>query len=1013
MDENNVPQMSEHLSGKSDDESDGKFLIAKPSGTHKINVLSDEAESNEATPEVLFPALDSVEQLGTEGRLSTVQIAQMKHRFFKLRGLLSKIRNNEFNLIKLSRNWAVHLDSLNESLSKADKYPEGYNTKADTLRQQLLNANNRLLQISERNDALNYTIESLKDEKRILQNEYNRMPKEEDIINMREELEKSVSEVKKEINRRSGETRQLTQTLKDTKEMLGQVTKLKNDVEEQCQNLVSESVAIQSKPLQIMKESDKLQAQKDEVERLKTETLGEQSKLQDEMLSLESLYLQLEQESVKLKTQSAKRQKKLDDLQSQYEAVNVHICQLEQKNSEMTLQKTEKELEMDHLKQELLQLKDRINQQTRWREEFIRKARKADTILQTLKESVKFTMKTCAEKHMNCLAVKQAGQDTELLKKRTQLTHDIKRLKEMLVSQCQLTEVEQTKLRQSLQQVDQMNYDLANLRIALVELTRLITIKTDEREQKSRDLLLAQSRYTRIQDDIKSKELQINEYEKSLYGTQKKLKDFAQLYETVKEERNNCLGFIQLANQHIQELNEKIRISANEIEILKNNLAHKEDLLTKQRNKIEKAIAARDLLRNEFSKLSCTIEDNEAQKERMKQSIQRQNVIITQTTRQLEDLKDSIGHVIKLRNCRAIELVERNEEFCVLQEKLNLQNLTLHKGEVEMNKLGEEIRCLQLIKNDLHRTNESLRKEGKEREKLQNEILSSQLQLAVCQNRVTRLENSATSPTAFLLDSETGLAVKQDLIKCKDKINTNIVLYESRVNELSGKHEDSAELRRKIDALEVQIFGREKKLLELNLLLDAVECLVNKLDKQVNMGKDVTLTLAIRTNEQKVTTIQATKRLKAKTAEVTMLMTTTLELERQVEGRRAFLKECYRRMKAGNPPTDDIIRELEKYNRVIQWKCKRAISKALESDEYWTTAPERPNVYVMHRNVANKPNESPPNQVSNPASSDDQISSQKMNLLLIPYGAHAPFRPSDPSSHMRHFRKPELKPIDT
>ncbi|RTG90182.1 uncharacterized protein DC041_0006883 [Schistosoma bovis] len=853
---------------------------------------------------------------------------------------------------------SIQLDSLNESLSKADNYPEGYNTKADKLREQLLNANNRLLQIEERNDELSYTIESLKDEKRMLQNEYNRMPKEEDVTNLRKLLEKSVSEVKSEMNKRSGETRQLTQTLQDTKEMLGQINKLKNDAEEQCQNLVSESGEIQSQLLQTMKETDKLQKQKD---------------------------------------QSTKKQKKLYDLQSQHEAVNMHVCQLEQKNTEMTQQKTEADLKMNHLKQELSQLKDHINQQTRLREAFIRKARKADNILQTLKESVKFTMKTCSEKHMNCLAMKQTGQDTQLLKKRAQLIHDIKKLKEMLLNQCQLTELEQTKLRQSLQQVDQMNYDLANLRIELVELTRLVTIKSDEREQKSRDFLIAQSRYTRIQDDIKSKQLQINEYDKSLNSTQKKLKDFAHLYEAIKEERNNCLSSIQLSNQHIQELSEKLRISANEIDILKNNLVHKEELTNKQRKNIEKVIAARDLLRNEFSKLSCTIKDNEEQKERMKQSIHRQNTIITQTTKQIENLKNAIGHVIKVRNSQAIEMVERNEEFCVLQEKLNIQNSTLNKGEIEMNKLEDEIKSLQLIKNDLKRENELLKKEGKEKEKLQNEILSSQLQLAVCQNRVAKLEKTAISPKAFLLDSETGVPIKKDLIKCKNQMNnTNIIIYETRLNELNGKNEDTAELRCKIDKLEIQIFSREKKLLELNLLLDAIKCLINKLEKQ------------------KGTTVQTTKRLKATTAELTMLMTTAFELEQQVKERRTFLKECYQRMEAGNPPTDDVIEELEKYNRIVQWKSERArISKALELDDYWTTAPERPNAYLIHRNVSNKSYENPPNTAPNPGSSDDQMSSPKTNSVLIPYGAHAPFRPNDPSSHMRHFRKPELKPVDT
>lgn len=47
--------------------------------------------------------------------------------------------------------------------------------------------------------------------------------------------------------------------------------------------------------------------------------------------------------------------------------------------------------------------------------------------------------------------------------------------------------------------------------------------------------------------------------------------------------------------------------------------------------------------------------------------------------------------------------------------------------------------------------------------------------------------------------------------------------------------------------------------------------------------RDVALTLAVKTNEQKGTIVQTTKRLKATTAELTMLMTTAFELEQQVK----------------------------------------------------------------------------------------------------------------------------------
>ncbi|XP_018650880.1 LOW QUALITY PROTEIN: hypothetical protein Smp_162720 [Schistosoma mansoni] len=46
---------------------------------------------------------------------------------------------------------------------------------------------------------------------------------------------------------------------------------------------------------------------------------------------------------------------------------------------------------------------------------------------------------------------------------------------------------------------------------------------------------------------------------------------------------------------------------------------------------------------------------------------------------------------------------------------------------------------------------------------------------------------------------------------------------------------------------------------------------------------DVALTLAVKTNEQKGTTVQTTKLLKATTAELTMLMTTAFDLEQQVK----------------------------------------------------------------------------------------------------------------------------------
>ena len=56
------------------------------------------------------------------------------------------------------------------------------------------------------------------------------------------------------------------------------------------------------------------------------------------------------------------------------------------------------------------------------------------------------------------------------------------------------------------------------------------------------------------------------------------------------------------------------------------------------------------------------------------------------------------------------------------------------------------------------------------------------------------------------------------------------------------------------------------------------------------------------------------------------------------------------------------------------------------SNGVYTTAEPRPNAYV------------PDSEIELP--------------LPKPYGAHAPFKPSQPGANMRHIRKPQPAPID-
>lgn len=54
------------------------------------------------------------------------------------------------------------------------------------------------------------------------------------------------------------------------------------------------------------------------------------------------------------------------------------------------------------------------------------------------------------------------------------------------------------------------------------------------------------------------------------------MKDFAKLYDVIKNERNKCVNLIQTSTQKAAEMKEKIKILQNEIEILRTEVSKKD-----------------------------------------------------------------------------------------------------------------------------------------------------------------------------------------------------------------------------------------------------------------------------------------------------------------------------------------------------------------------------------------------------------------------------------------------------
>ena len=86
-----------------------------------------------------------------------------------------------------------------------------------------------------------------------------------------------------------------------------------------------------------------------------------------------------------------------------------------------------------------------------------------------------------------------------------------------------LTQHEKQVVEKGCQEEQRLLCEQGQLRVDVVDLSRLSQIKADEREQKARDFLKAELRYHKAIEDLKTKELAIQDNAKKFTEVQRRL----------------------------------------------------------------------------------------------------------------------------------------------------------------------------------------------------------------------------------------------------------------------------------------------------------------------------------------------------------------------------------------------------------------------------------------------------------------------------------------------------------
>ncbi|XP_070120282.1 coiled-coil domain-containing protein 146 isoform X5 [Equus przewalskii] len=805
------------------------------------------------------PAFICLHELHAMGKLPGTRMAELKAKYTLLHDTVISTQESEVQLLQDAKRFTEQIQQQQFHLQQADNFPEAFTTEVSKMREQLLKYQNEYNAVKEREFHNQYRLNSLTEEKNLIIKEFEKIPKPGD-----------------------------------------------------------EVVHHQTIPVQIGKEIEKTTRKKVEMEKKKLVLERELKELNDSLKKVENkINAAMEEKEEVIKEVEGKRAL-LEVKEREYNQL-VKLLELTRESEATSV--TERGILDLNLRNCLIDKQnyhDELSRKQREKERDFRNLKKMELLLKVSSDALTQTQAL----HRRLLLEMEAipKDDTTVSERRRELHKEVEVAKRNLTQQKILSEAESKLVEQQLAEENKLLKEQENMRDLVFNLVRLTQIKIDEKEQKSKDFLKAQQKYNSIVKEIKAKDLEIRIHRKKKREIHRRLREFAKLYDTIRNERNKLVNLLHKAHQKVNEIKERHKMILNELEILRNSAVTQERKLQNSMLKHANNVTIRQSMQNDVCKIVARLQEMKEKKEARLNNIDRLANMITMIEEEMVQLRKKYEKAVQHRNESGVQLIEREEEVCIFYEKVNIQEKMKLNGEIEIHVLEEKIRFLKLKIAEKQRQIHVTRKLLPAKQSLDADLAVLQIQFSQCTDKIKDLEKRFVNPES-----------------------------ENRTRFLPGKDMTEEEMVKKLDEMN----GYRKKI------------------------KD------------------ATEKMMALVAELSMKQALAIELQKEVREKEEFIFSCNSRIEKGLPLNKDIEREWLKVLRDEEMYALAIAEKSREfleadnrqlPDGVYTTAEPRPNAYI------------PEAEATLP--------------LPKPYGALAPFKPSEPGANMRHIRKPVIKPIE-
>ncbi|KND04550.1 uncharacterized protein SPPG_00275 [Spizellomyces punctatus DAOM BR117] len=913
------------------------------------------------------------------GKAPESMITQLESRMRSLHAFLLSCAEYEKSLIKRVKDVAGDVQKQRLEIDRTASKQFTENTEIGELKRELLKAENEVKLAQERESRLTLDISESQEKKRQLMDDIDEIRRHKADM-LEPQLIASSKELKLEVIQRRHQVENLEkdQEEKDaTYEMImQQVERLEMDRERHAAAFSQAN----EMPQKIIKQSEVLRDAIGSlvIENVKQGTLSQQ--LDKELERLAKRRKDLEEHKLDQAAEYEQRRAEIHEMERQCDEI---FKQHEMAKEQLAVQKGERvrlELGLKKCVFEIKREHDLLLRSLREKDALLKSFRRLETTVNNIRLSTPLLHQQLTE---HTRQLEQTKRDERHYRKQSsQLRKEI----DLMLYEYLKTENGERTLGENLAReigVNQrLDEELEEKMTRAQGFEKQVEELNVEKELKARELIRIRNKLKTIKDNLGVKEISVLDASKRCQEAVTRLKEFATLYDVVKNERNKYLNQIQATTQRAAEMKEKIKILSNEIEILRLEIAKKGRELTKKRQENTAAYAQRDSAKNEANKLLLQYRERRDEIDQNLSRIETLQLLINAAESDLVALRTRHGTLLKTRNATGMQLLDRNDELCILYEKLNLQQEVMQRGDAELAAKDDEIRKLTIIASDLERQVE-LGKTLTNRQTLhetQTRLQTVKSQLDLARTRVASLSAHMETPES-----------------------------PGRTRDLGGSDPPTTTLLEKIRSVEETLAEKEERILEKDLVLEEVTTLTDRLKRQTMDGRTESHHVAAQVNDLSKRIKHLTKAMMARVSELAMHQAMAMGLYQEKCDKEQLLEEAKARLANGEPPTPEIEREFiraekrrlqhEKQVKQLEMERQKAVAGGyIEADDDFyiynnirTTAEPRPNAYIP-----------------------DTTGKGLIGDLPIPkpYGGHAPFRPMEKGASMRFFRKPVIKPIE-